>query len=102
MPKTRIEFDQIQELHKVTPSEVTAGYFLLNYTPDSPESVVVYASGGPTQVNKSCVDVSGETPDFEVKNIVEFHFNGNGGATGLSGHIKADDILIVYYDYGVE
>ena len=102
MPKTRIEFDKIQETHKITAGDVTAGYFLIEFSPDSPESVEVNPDGGPKQINKSCVDVSGETPDFEMKNILELHFNGNGGAVGLSGVIKENDILTIVYDYGIE
>jgi hypothetical protein len=53
--------------------------------------------GGPMQTNKQVVGTTGATPDFDVLNNTEVHINNNGSATGLSGDIEADDVLILEY-----
>ena len=85
------------EVHKVTSGEVTAGYFTLAAAPVDPTKVHVDAVTGIRQVNKQTVGSTGATPDFDVLNDDELHFNNNGSATGLSEHIEEDDILIVTY-----
>ena len=85
------------ELHLITSGEVTAGYFTLAQTPADVSKVYVDVVRGIRQVNKQAVGATGATPDFDVLNDDELHFNNNGGATGLSEHIEEDDILIVTY-----
>jgi hypothetical protein len=86
-----------QEMHTVTASEVTAGYFSLGNTPVNAQSVRMTVVGGPMQANKQAVGATGATPDFDVLNDTEIHINNNGSATGLSGDIEAGDVLILEY-----
>ena len=87
-----------QELHRVTAGEVTAGFFTLAYIPFTAESVTVQTVAGSIQVNKKIVGVEVVTPDFDVLNGNELHFNNAGLATGLGNIIKVDNLLIVVYD----
>ena len=86
-----------QEMHKVTAGEVTAGYFTLASSPDNAQSVRVTPVKGPMQINKQVVGATGATPDFDVLSTNQVHINNDGAATGLSGDIKVDDILIIVY-----
>ena len=87
-----------QEMHKITAGETTNGYFTLAVNPINAQSVFGNVVGGPQQVNKQVVGATGATPDFDVLNTNEFHFNNNGAATGLSGDLTTDDIVIVDYE----
>jgi len=90
-----------QEMHLVTAGEVTAGYFTLASTPENAQGVRIDPVKGPRQVNKQVVGATGVTPDFDVNQeggtLADISFNNNGGATGLSGDIKANDVLIITY-----
>ena len=86
-----------QEMHTVTAAEVTAGYFSLANTPVNAQSVRMTVVGGPMQTNKQVVGTTGATPDFDVLNGTEVHINNNGSATGLSGDIEENDVLIFEY-----
>lgn len=86
-----------QYMHKITSGEVTAGYFTLPTNPVNAQSVFAKAVKGPGQVNKQVVGATGATPDFDILNTNEFHFNNNGAATGLSAHFGQNDIVIVNY-----
>ena len=88
-----------QEMHLVTGSDTSAGYFTLSTTPIASTSVSVYGYKGPQMVNKDCVGATGVTPDFQVRNSNQLHINGNGGATGLSNLLTTGDTLIVEYVY---
>ena len=85
------------EMHKVTAGEVTAGYFQLSYNPVNAQAVRVSIVGGIQQINKQIVGATGVTPDFDVLSTNQVHINNNGAATGLSGDIVADDVLIIEY-----
>ena len=87
----------VQEMHKVTAGEVTAGYFSLSGTPANAQAVRVTVVGGSLQVNKQVVGTTGVTPDFDVLNDTEIHINNNGSATGLSAEIVENDVLIIEY-----
>jgi hypothetical protein len=87
----------IQQVHKVTAGEVTAGFLTLANTPLDALHVTVDIFTGIRQMNKQVVGATGATPDFDVLNGNELHINNNGAATGLSGNIIADDILIITY-----
>jgi hypothetical protein len=87
----------VQEMHTVTAAEVTAGYFSLSNTPVNAQSVRMTVVGGPMQNNNQIVGSTGATPDFDVLNDTEIHINNNGSASGLSGDIEADDILIIEF-----
>jgi hypothetical protein len=87
----------VQEMHTVTAAEVTAGYFSLANTPVNAQSVRMTVVGGPMQNNNQVVGATGVTPDFDVQNDTEIHINNNGSATGLSGDVEADDVLILEY-----
>lgn len=87
----------VQEMHKVTAGEVSSGYFTLAQNPKAATSVVVTIVSGLEQVNKQCVGSTGATPDFDVLSTNRVHINNNGGASGLSGDIEADDILVITY-----
>lgn len=87
----------IQVMHLVTAGEVTAGYFTLATNPANAQSVRVAIVGGLPQVNKQVVGATGVTPDFDVLSTNQIHINNNGAATGLSGDIIADDVLIIDY-----
>ena len=88
-----------QEMHLITSSEVTAGYFSLSESPVNAQSVRGTVVGGPMQVNKQTVGATGVTPDFDILNTNECHINNNGSASGLSGDLEADDVLILEYAY---
>ena len=94
---TRIGDTPIQEMHKVTAGEVTAGYFTLANNPINAQCVCITVAAGIRQVNKQCVGTTGITPDFDVLTINRVHINNNGGATGLSGDIIEDDVVIIDY-----
>lgn len=85
------------EMHKVTAGEVTAGYFTLSSNPVNAQSVRASVVGGIPQVNKQVVGATGATPDFDILSTNQFNINNNGAATGLSGDIAQDDILIIAY-----
>ena len=89
----------IQEMHKITAGETTAGYLTLSQTPTTAGEVQVTIVGGPLQVNKQVVGATGAAPDFDVLSSNQLHFNNNGAATGLSGDMTTDDILIIVYTY---
>jgi hypothetical protein len=86
-----------QEMHRVESEEEIAGFFTLIGTPMDVDYVYVDAVGGPRQVNKQVVGTTGVTPDFDVLNGDELHVNNEGGATGLSGDIVTNDVLIISY-----
>jgi len=88
-----------QEMHTITSAEETAGYFTLTHTPVNARSVRVDVVGGIRQINKQAVNGTGLTPDFDILNNNQLHFNNNGGATGLSGDLSAGDTLIICYQY---
>jgi hypothetical protein len=56
-------------------------------------------AGGSVQLNKDALGVSGQTPDFQLRSSNQLHINNNGGATGLSGSIKKNSVVVVIYDY---
>ena len=85
------------ELHLVTSSDVTNGYFTLSGTPHSASTVTATIIRGVEQLNKAIVGTTGLTPDFEVSGST-FNINDNGSSTGLSGDIGADDVVLVQYD----
>jgi hypothetical protein len=87
------------EMHLVTSGEVTSGYFTLASSPSAVGNVSAFVVGGLGQVNKQIVGATGATPDFDVLNSNQFHFNNNGAATGLSEHIEEGDILDIQYAY---
>lgn len=88
----------IQYMHKVTAGEVTAGYLTLPSNPVAPGSPVeVTIAGGFQQVSKQVVGATGLTPDFDILSTNQLHINNNGAATGLSGDIVQDDVLIITY-----
>jgi hypothetical protein len=86
-----------QEMHKITAAEVTVGYFTLAQTPLTQVSVGISIVGGIRQINKQCVGTTGATPDFDVLYGNRLYINNNGDATGLSGDIIVDNILIIDY-----
>jgi len=88
-----------QELHLITAGEVTAGFFSLQQAPVNAQSVRANATRGIGQVNKATVGATGVTPDFEILNATEFHFNNNGAGTGLTGHFGINDVVRIVYDY---
>jgi len=92
-----LDEEKIQTMHKVTAGEVTAGYFTLSTNPINAQSVGIWTQNGLRQINKQCVGSTGATPDFDILSTNQVHINNNGAATGLSGDIIADDILIVEY-----
>ncbi len=90
------------EMHKVTAGEDTAGYFTLSSgTPDEADNVRIDVVGGPRQVSKQIVGATGSTPDFDVGvdgAADRVSINNDGSATGLSGDIVTDDVLIITYE----
>ena len=88
-----------QEMLKISSSDVTNGYVTLSESPTNAQSVRVTIVEGPMQVNKQTVGSTGVTPDFDVLNTNELHFNNNGAASGLSEEIVEDDVLIIEYAY---
>lgn len=94
----RLDEELKPEMHKVTAGEVTAGYFTLAQTPIAADRVRASIVNGIEQVNKQLVGATGVTPDFDVLSGNQLHINNNGGATGLSGDIVVDDVLIVRYE----
>jgi len=84
-------------VHVITGPESTNGFFTLPSVPNDPAGVQAFPQGGPEQVNKQTVGGSGVTPDFDILNSDEFHFNNNGAATGLSEDIAVNDELVVKY-----
>ena len=80
-------------------ADVTAGYFTLPNNPSNARCVAVYMGGGSVQYNKDAIDSSGQTPDFQLRSSNQIHINNNGGATGLSGNIKKNSVVVVTYDY---
>lgn len=89
---------KVQYMHLITAGETTAGYFTLPSNPISADKVSATPVGGPQQVNSGVVAATGATPDFEIRNTNEFHFNNNGGAAGLSGDMTTGDVIIVEYE----
>lgn len=87
-----------QEAHVVTSGEVTAGYFALSQSPVNAAHVRAFVVGGIPQVNKQAVGASGATPDFDILNTNQFHFN-NTVATGLSEIIVEGDVVMIQYGY---
>jgi hypothetical protein len=88
----------VQEYHLVTSGEVTAGYFALTGgTPMDANTVSIKIYRGIEQVNKPLAGATGATPDFELQSSNHIHFNGNGGATGLSGDIVVGTVLQISY-----
>lgn len=86
-------------LHKITSGEDTAGYFELPEAPAVAAAVTAYAVGGGVQINKAVVGSTGATPDFELLNSDQIHFNNNGSGTGLSEEWTTDDIIQIEYTY---
>jgi hypothetical protein len=87
-----------QEMHKITAGETTAGYFTLSNAPANVRALRATPVGGPMQVNKDALDGTGVTADFQLLSTNQFHFNNNGAASGLSGDMTTDDIIIVEYE----
>lgn len=85
------------ELHVVTATDVTNGFFTLANTPEAALSVLVSALNGTLQLHKQITNIGAETPDYDVLNTNELHINNNGAATGLSGDIIEGDKLIISY-----
>lgn len=88
----------LQEVHKITAGDVSAGYFTLSQSPVNAGHVTAFAYGGIPQVNKQVVGATGATPDFDILSTNQFHFN-NTVATGLSEILVADDIVFIQYAY---
>lgn len=88
------------EMHKITAGESAAGFFDLTFVPIDESGVQVWKIGGVHQINKKFTGFSssGLIADHDVLNDDELHFNDNGAATGLSGEIVPDDVLIISYD----
>jgi hypothetical protein len=84
--------------HVITAGEVTAGYFSLPTSPVNAQGVTASVHEGIDQLNKQVVGATGATPDFDVLNTTEFHFNNNGAATGLSEDMGVNDVIIVVYE----
>ena len=93
----RISEEIRQEMHKVVAGEVAAGYFTLLHNQVNAQSVSVSVVAGIRQINKQVVGTTGAIPDFDVLSTNQIHINNSGGASGLSGDIIADDILIIDY-----
>jgi len=96
-PEGPLDLVPVQWMHVVTAGEVTAGYLTLPSNPYQPGLVSVFVSSGIRQINKQCVGTTGVTPDFDILSTNQLHINNSGGATGLSGDIILDDVLIVDY-----
>ena len=94
----------IQEMHKIDSSEDANGYFTLSKIPTNDQSVRVTIVEGNMQMNNAAGNFAstGETPDFEMINLTQLHFNNNGEATGLSELIGDGDTLIIEYQYEIE
>lgn len=86
----------VQEYHKITAGEVTAGFFTLGNTPITPSQVRVTPYGGPLQINKQVAGAT--TPDFDVLSSTELHFNNTGAAVGLSEILGLDDEVLIEYE----
>lgn len=88
----------IQEMHKVTAGEISAGFFTLASTTANKTKVRVTKYQGLRQINKEVVAATGATPDFDVldANLDRVHI-ANVVASGLSLLIIADDIVIIDY-----
>ena len=86
-----------QELYTVTATDVTNGYFTLTGTPNVAAGVRVEALDGVAQLHKQTTGIGAETPDFDVLSSNQVHINNNGAATGLSGNIIANDVLLITY-----
>lgn len=77
-----------------------SGVVTLASTPISAQSVTVSPVGGPIQANSASVGSSGVTPDFWLSGT-SLYFNNNGIASGLSGDIDAEDVIIVKYNSAI-
>lgn len=91
--------NRYQTTYLVLQADVTAGYFTLPNNPVDARSVAIWVGGGSAQYNKDALDSSGQTPDFQLRSSNQIHINNNGGATGLSGNIKKNTVVIIVYDY---
>ncbi len=89
----------VQEYHTISASDVTNGFFTLAQSPADLEEVLVAEVGGTIQVSKQGTNLGTLTPDFDILNGNELHFNNNGAATGLSGDIIENDVLMIKYRY---
>lgn len=87
------------EAHLITSGETTAGYFTLSNTPVGATNVSASIHTGISQLNKQIVGATGATPDFDILNSNQFHFNNTGAATGLSEDMTTGDVIIVVYSY---
>lgn len=87
------------EAHLITSGETTNGYFTLSQTPSGATNVTAAVHGGVEQLNKQIVGATGATPDYDVLNSNQFHFNNNGAATGLSEDMTTGDVIIIRYAY---
>ncbi len=83
------------DIHTITGGEDAAGFFTLTVTPINAASVRIFPTGGPAQISKQAPSLGAETPDFDVLNGNELHFNNNGAATGLSGLLSTGDTVNV-------
>lgn len=93
----RLDENIATQMHKVTAGEVTAGYLTLAASPVNAQSVRAAIVGGIQQVNKQVVGATGVTPDYDVLSTNQLHINNAGAATGLSGDIVEDDVLMIAY-----
>ncbi len=91
-----------QEMHTITSAEDSNGYFGLGAIPISANIVRATVVEGNMEVNNAAIGISGATPDFNVMDISNFHFNNNGSASGLSELLETGDILILEYEYQIE
>lgn len=91
----------VQEMHKITAGEVTAGFFSLANIPVNTQSVMIFISdpaAGPL-INKECVGATGVTPDFDIiaPDLTKVYFKNIAPGAGLSEVVVQDDVLTVIY-----
>jgi len=82
---------------EITSTIISNGFFTLSTTPEDPSLVSITPVGGPQQVNKKSVAMTGVTPDYDVLNTNEVHINNTGSATGLSDCFIDGDVLMIEY-----
>ena len=88
--------DRVSLEHTVTAGEVTNGYFTLPAAAKFPDKVQIFADG----VKQISAFVSGVTsPDFDVVNTDEIHFNNNGTpSVPVTEDIIEGDVLEIVMD----
>lgn len=86
----------ITESHLITSADYTSGFFEISDTPINPISVSAYPVGGPMQINKTIVGLTGAVPDFEM-DANKVYFRNVDGHSGLVCDWTTDDVIIVSY-----